>query len=86
MTRCRNCFTLIHDGYSPAPVPAVCPKCGAKHVDREEPENGWTNPPHKSHKCRECSLIWRPADFATVGVEDTKTIGVHDTVRCPRAK
>lgn len=63
------------------PIPMVlhCPQCRAQHVDRPEPEIGWTNPPHKSHKCHGCGLIWRPADIPTTGVHDIETRGKADT-------
>jgi len=40
---------------------------------------GWTNPPHKSHKCAKCKKVWRPADFCTNGVVEIKTQGKGDT-------
>jgi hypothetical protein len=39
----------------------------------------WTNPPHKSHKCHGCGIVWRPADVPTVGVEAIETRGQADT-------
>jgi hypothetical protein len=56
-----------------------CPKCGMLHVDAPEPENGWTNPPHKSHLCHGCGTIFRPADIATNGVAAIKTRGENDS-------
>lgn len=56
-----------------------CPKCGVRHVDAPEPENGWTNPPHKSHLCAACGCVWRPADVWTNGVTAIKTRGEKDT-------
>lgn len=38
----------------------------------------WTNPPHKSHLCHGCGLVWRPADVATNGVAATRTRGEKD--------
>jgi hypothetical protein len=63
------------------PIPMVlhCPGCGAQHVDRPEPDKGWTNPPHKSHLCHRCGQIWRPADVPTMGVEAVQTRGTADT-------
>lgn len=39
----------------------------------------WTNPPHRSHKCHGCGLIWRPADVPTNGVAAVKTRGEKDS-------
>lgn len=62
----------------PIPMLLFCPKCLAQHVDAPEPDNGWTNPPHKSHLCHACGTVWRPADVATVGVLDIATCGEND--------
>jgi hypothetical protein len=40
---------------------------------------GWTNPPHRSHLCHVCDLIWRPADVPTVGVAAIATRGADDS-------
>jgi len=56
-----------------------CPVCHAKHVDAPEPAIGWTNPPHKSHLCGSCGIVWRPADVPTTGVESIQTRGSKDT-------
>lgn len=63
------------------PIPMVlhCPRCRTQHVDAPEPERGWTNPPHKSHLCHGCGLVWRPADVPTTGVAATQTRGSADT-------
>lgn len=45
----------------------------------------WKNPPHKSHLCGHCGLVWRPADVPTVGVEQIKTAGKDDSFRWPFA-
>lgn len=65
-----------------SPVDAVlfCPACKAQHIDAPEPENGWTNPPHKSHLCHACGAIWRPADVPTNGVRHAITRGEKDTL------
>jgi hypothetical protein len=63
----------------PLPMVLHCPECGLLHVDAPEPENGWDNPPHKSHKCHGCGIIWRPADIPTNGVLAIETRGEHDT-------
>lgn len=54
----------------PAPIPMVlrCPSCGVQHLDVPDLERGWSNPPHKSHLCLACGVIWRPADVPTTGV------------------
>lgn len=64
-----------------APIPMVlhCPACGLQHIDAPEPENGWENPPHKSHLCHGCSTVWRPAEVATTGVASLSGIGSNDT-------
>lgn len=64
---------------TPIPMLLFCPKCRTQHVDAPEPEREWTNPPHKSHLCHGCGLIWRPADVPTVGVEKINTRGDADT-------
>lgn len=51
----------------------LCPECKAEHVDAPEPENGWTNPPHKKHLCHECGHLWTPYPFPTYGVASTET-------------
>jgi hypothetical protein len=64
-----------------------CPKCSFQHIDAPEWEQNtvagmhqtWTNPPHRSHKCRACLHIWRPADVPTNGVRATKTKGREDS-------
>lgn len=67
-----------------------CPKCGRQHIDaREGPiihrDSGstmdwvWDNPPHRSHLCRGCEHIWRPADVPTNGVTAIKTKGKNDS-------
>jgi hypothetical protein len=67
------------------PIPMIlhCPNCKTQHVDAPEPETGWNNPPHKSHKCRPqdggCGTVWRPADVPTVGVKSINSRGDADT-------
>jgi hypothetical protein len=55
---------------SPKPIDMIlhCPECDKQHVDAPEPENGWTNPPHKTHLCHGCGTLFRPADVPTNGV------------------
>lgn len=65
-----------------------CPACLEQHIDGPEPEHHrfpaspepWDNPPHRSHLCRHCGHIWRPADVPTNGVLETKTHGKNDMV------
>jgi hypothetical protein len=64
---------------TPIPMILHCPACGRQHVDAPESETGWTNPPHRSHTCHGCGVIWRPADVATVGVASISTRGNADT-------
>jgi hypothetical protein len=30
----------------------------------------WENPPHKTHLCNHCGHLWRPQEYATMGVSD----------------
>lgn len=85
----------IHDGPGNSctcePLPIInmvlhCPTCGFQHVDAPESEIrggdiciDWTNPPHKSHLCKACGTIWRPADVPTYGVQAIATRGKDDT-------
>ncbi len=75
----------VTDNYPPeseTPIKVVihCPRCGVQHIDLPDPENGWFNPPHRSHACQTegCGTIWRPANIATEGVERIETIGKSD--------
>ena len=58
-----------------------CPVCHQQHIDEvDELSNpGWTNPPHKSHKCLGCGTIWRPSQFYTEGVKLLDVHGKSDT-------
>lgn len=82
-------FAAITPAAAPqaVPIPMVlhCPSCGLQHVDAPEPEAGWFNPPHRSHKCHGCGSVWRPADVATVGVARIATRGAADTLLAPGA-
>jgi hypothetical protein len=66
-----------------APIPMIlhCPDCGMQHIDKPDEASGWTNPPHRSHKCNnpDCGCIWRPADVFTTGVARIETKGTADT-------
>jgi hypothetical protein len=76
-----------------------CPECGVQHIDAPEGEPNlldaridedapqkelWSNPPHRSHLCHGCGLVWRPADVATNGVKSIKTKGKEDDPIGPR--
>jgi len=62
----------------PIDILLQCPRCFLPHVDAPEPANGWTNPPHRSHQCHGCGMIWRPADVPTNGVASIRTRGKSD--------
>ncbi len=62
----------------PIPMILYCPNCGHQHIDAPEPGTEWNNPPHRSHKCHECEMVWRPSDVATTGVESIMTKGAAD--------
>ncbi|MFM0243816.1 hypothetical protein [Paraburkholderia sediminicola] len=77
----------------PIPMLLFCPRCGTQHIDKPEWETvcdssiglqtkdvcRWHNPPHRSHLCHACDLIWRPADVTTTGVESILSKGNADT-------
>lgn len=74
----------------PPPIDMVlhCPQCHQQHIDEPERETSvcgdgresqWTNPPHRSHMCKGCGLIWRPADVPTNGVQAVRTRGGRDS-------
>lgn len=44
-----------------------CPRCGMQHVDAPNAVQGWTNPPHATHTCQGCGLLWRPSNENTTG-------------------
>lgn len=82
---CPRCHTQHVDAPDDSRGPIKCqrtPECA-------EPCGewcGWTNPPHRSHKCHHCNMIWRPADVYTNGVEKIKTKGANDTLVLRRRK
>jgi hypothetical protein len=73
------------EGQVPIPMILFCPLCRIQHIDKPNPEKAWDNPPHRSHECENCGLVWRPADVATVGVEQIATEGKHDSFKWPFA-
>lgn len=70
---------------SPVPIPMVlhCPACGVQHIDGPDPAIGWTDPPHKSHLCLSCGIVWRPAAVPTTGVRSVGK-GSRDTWEPPK--
>lgn len=74
----------------PEPIPMVlyCPKCGTQHIDGPQPELGWNDEPHRTHRCRveSCAFEWRPADVPTRGVMKTETTGGTTGAPMARAK
>lgn len=68
---------------TPIPMILNCPACNAQHIDKPAPDKGWTNPPHRSHLCKFCGIVWRPADVPTIGVAKIETRGGSDTWPVP---
>lgn len=62
------------------PCELFCPQCGYQHVDAPEPENGWTNPPHRKHLCHRCGHVWQPYPVATFGVESSDGKAVREAI------
>jgi hypothetical protein len=73
-----NRWRELAEAHEPVPMILFCPACGGRHIDQADAENGWLNPPHRSHLCAACGHIWRPADIPTVGVEEIATRGRLD--------
>lgn len=68
--------------------PDVCEMCGKTESDhlRSGADSfacpsftAWLNPPHKSHRCGDCNLVFRVADVPTNGVAQIKTKGDNDS-------
>jgi hypothetical protein len=77
---------LREENARPVPMVLFCPKCGLQHIDApDERTPDWANPPHKSHLCHGCGVIWRPADVPTEGVVAIRTRGSKDTIFYNRA-
>ena len=53
---------------APIDMLLFCPRCGMQHVDAPNEAQGWTNPPHATHTCQGCGLLWRPSNVNTNGV------------------
>ncbi len=80
---------------SPWPVDMIL--FGMQHVDApdelpdrplhpEEKHTLWTNPPHKTHLCAACGLLWRPSGHPTNGViklEDDGGMPIYRPVMWP---
>lgn len=67
---------FARDSAKPIDMVLFCANCGAQHIDVAT--ETWPNEPHRSHRCRYCEHIWRPADVATNGVAAVKTRGKDD--------
>lgn len=65
-------IALAPSAEDPQPIPMflACPVCHEQHIDAPKPEVGWLNPPHKTHLCRHCGTLWRPAAVHTTGVSN----------------
>lgn len=80
--------------FKPIDMVLHCPECGVQHIDAPEETDpatwtaekygNWTNPPHRSHLCSACGLVWRPANVPTNGVKAIKTKGKLDDPIGPR--
>lgn len=51
----------------PIPMLLFCPRCHGQHIDAPKLPD-WTNPPHATHTCAFCGLLWRPSNRNTTGV------------------
>ena len=72
---CPACGTQHVD----EPNPNVCQDCGLEDVRCVcQSFNPWLNPPHKSHRCTHCNIVFRIADFAANGVARIATTGEND--------
>lgn len=82
---------LVSLATKPIDVMLHCPKCKEQHIDMPEPghlissgpnagrvQAGWTNPPHKSHKCAHCGCVWRASDTPTNGKRHAESRGKGD--------
>ncbi|MDP3271115.1 MAG: hypothetical protein Q8M49_04575, partial [Limnobacter sp.] len=56
---------------TPLDVVLHCPACKLQHIDGYE-DSGWTNKPHRTHKCHGCGELWTAADTNTNGVRAVK--------------
>lgn len=84
-TVCVHCLMVSQVISKPLDMVIHCPRCGEQHIDEPNAEIGWDNPPHKSHLCLSCDIIWRVADVPTNGVAATRTMGTSDNWFSPLA-
>lgn len=56
----------------PIPMLMFCPRCSKQHIDA--PKGDWANPPHATHTCQHCGLLWRPSNENTAGVSGIKLL------------
>lgn len=73
----KNQHPGADEGPKPVDMIIYCPRCHQQHID--EPHGEWTNPPHRSHECQHCKLVWRVADVPTNGVRTLQTVGSMDS-------
>lgn len=57
------------------PMVLYCPNCKRQHVDVDDDTGNWaTSRLHRKHLCKPsdggCGHVWRPFDYATVGVKE----------------
>lgn len=55
---------IVEASHSPVPLILTCPACSERHIDEGE----FATRPHRTHRCSDCGLEWRPANIPTVGV------------------
>lgn len=73
---CPSCKTLhidkpdseVPDAYCKTIASGDCISNDPRCIHQINPKPRWTNPPHKTHLCRNCGAKWRPANVPTVGV------------------
>lgn len=67
----------------PIDMMIFCPDCNFQHIDAPDPTMDWDNPPHTSHLCLNCKVVFRLADIPTNGVACIKSVGSRDTWHHP---
>lgn len=77
--RCALAARLPAD--APIDMLLFCPRCNKQHVDAPQPEQGWTNPPHATHTCQHCGLLWRPSNENTNGAQSIAVLEAKHTER-----